>query len=68
MDKSFSDWATIVGGYSGLLSFFYVLYERMTSGPKVTVLLSRRLREYIFPKEFPEVGVTIYLSHSTKIY
>lgn len=33
--NDFMSWATIVGGFSGLLSFIYVVYEKMTSGPKV---------------------------------
>ena len=34
--NEFISWATIVGGFSGLLSFIYVVYEKLTSGPKVT--------------------------------
>ena len=33
--SDFMNWATIVGGFSGLLSFIYVVYDKMTSGPKV---------------------------------
>lgn len=33
--SDFMNWATIVGGFSGLLSFVYVVYDKMTSGPKV---------------------------------
>lgn len=31
----FKEWATIVSGFSGLLSFIYVVYDKVTSGPKI---------------------------------
>lgn len=33
--NEFISWATIVGGFSGLLSFIYVVYEKITNGPKI---------------------------------
>lgn len=33
--NDFISWATIVGGFSGFLSFIYVVYEKLNSGPKV---------------------------------
>lgn len=33
--SEFISWATIVGGFSGLLSFIYVVYEKITNGPKI---------------------------------
>lgn len=36
-ENSFVNWATIVGGFAGLLSALYVVYEKAMSGAKVIV-------------------------------
>lgn len=79
MNFDFSEWATIVGGFSGLLSCLYVAYDKIKSGPKVvheiisTSLIERTPSrtdqyyqyEFLIEVEIGNVGTELTNDHSS---
>lgn len=47
----FINWATIAGGFSGFLSFIYVAYEKISSGPKVVSTIASATVHEIMPTQ-----------------